>query len=180
MCVSHSLSLPHANVWFSLSAREERRWYNDTVTPILHLLPFLSLHCSSADALHALVHRLQLSCHINSIHRKEDKEVWSIIVLHGLCKHGTIPSFYGFYHRDTDAHDSPGYLSGTANHKVLSPSCYFACFCHSGILPLLLTALQSVGWRNTWVYYIIVNNTCNTIDQQKHKIEVSSMKKHWR
>lgn len=51
-----SLSLPHANVWFSLSAWEERRWYNDTVTPVLHLLPFLTLCCLSADALHALAH----------------------------------------------------------------------------------------------------------------------------
>lgn len=52
------LSLHHANVWLSLSAWEEWRWYNDIVTLTLHLLPSLTLCCSSADALHALAHIL--------------------------------------------------------------------------------------------------------------------------
>lgn len=38
--------------------------------------PFLTLCCLPADALHALAHKLSLSCHVHSSHRK---------VLHGLC-----------------------------------------------------------------------------------------------
>lgn len=51
MNVCLSLSLPHAYVWFSLSAWEERRWYNDTVTPALHLI-------LSVEALPVLAHIL--------------------------------------------------------------------------------------------------------------------------
>lgn len=51
-------SLPHAIVWFSLSAWEERRWYNDIVIPFVHLLFSLTLWCFSANALHALAHIL--------------------------------------------------------------------------------------------------------------------------
>ena len=94
--VSSTLSLPHANVWLSLSAWKERRWYNNTVPPYVILLPFLALCYFSA--MHALAHILLLF-----FYREGDR-----VICLALCKYINMAIYYdsmlmfnGLHHRDT-------------------------------------------------------------------------------
>lgn len=119
-----SLSLPHANVWFSFSAWEERRRYNDTVTPVLHLQPYHSLCCFSADALHALAPiNNSLAMYTFFLIWYDGKEYCMVVVPFKLCGNVVIVlwSFCGMHHRNRDICDL---LVFVRDIHAPAPSCF--------------------------------------------------------